>query len=289
MFNILILGKGFVGSSLFNYLNNFNSLITFVNKEALDYTNECVLNNFLNYKKFDFLVNCSGYTGSPNVDACESDKENCYKYNVTVPTVLAKCCEVNKVKFINVSSGCIYSGYEKNYEESDTPNFGIFNPASSFYSKTKHICETILNNFNAITLRIRMPLSCDNNPKNLISKILKYENLISLENSATHLDDLNRFIFYLLNHKDIKTLTGPLNVVNPGSISCKKIADIISSLTDNHPSWRFVDISDLSIKAQRSNCILSDNMIQSLNLGLRPIDSILKDTISKVLKYETTL
>jgi len=289
MFNILILGKGFVGNSLYNYLENFNSAVTFVNKEALDYTNESVLNNFLNYKKFDFLVNCSGYTGLPNVDACESDKENCYKYNVVVPTILAKCCDLNKVKLINVSSGCIYSGYDKNYSEDDIPNFGIFNPDSSFYSKTKHICETVLDNFNSITLRIRMPLSCDNSPKNLINKVLKYENLISLENSATHLDDLNRFIFHLINHKDVSNLRGPLNVVNPGTISCKKIADIISSLTDKHPNWKFVDMSDLSIKAKRSNCILSDSKIQSLNLGLRPIDSILTDTVVSVLNYESAI
>lgn len=284
MFGILILGKGFVGNSLYNFLSNFNSPVTFVNKDSLNYTNEKELSKFLNYKKFNFVINCSGYTGSPNVDACEENKERCYFYNVTVPTIIAKCCELNNAKFINVSSGCIYTGYQKHFTEDDIPNFGVFNSESSFYSKTKHICETILDNFNSITLRIRMPLSNFYHPKNLIQKVLNYNNLISLENSATHLDDLNDFIFKLINHRDIDILRGPLNVVNPGTISCKKIADIISLLTSKHPNWNFVDVSELPIKAQRSNCILSDSKITNLQLSLRPIDSILTETISSVIK-----
>lgn len=289
MFNILILGKGFIGTHLYNHLSKYNSPVTFVNKAALDYSKENELLKFLNYKKFDYVVNCSGYTGIPNVDSCETNKEECYNYNVTIPTVIAKCCEMVGNKLINISSGCIYTGYEKEFTEQDLPNFGIFNSSSSFYSKTKHTCETILNNFNALTLRIRMPISNDNNRKNLVQKILNYSKLISLDNSATHLDDLSDFIFKLFNHKDIYSLRGPLNVVNPGSINCKKIANLILELNSEKkilnklPNWEFVDISKLDIKTGRSNCILSDSKIQSLNLGLRPIDSILKDTVEQVL------
>lgn len=286
MFSILILGKGFVGNSLFKHLSNYNSPVTFVNKESLDYTNEKELNKFLNYKKFNYVINCSGYTGSPNVDACEENKQDCYFYNVTVPTVIAKCCELNNAKFINVSSGCIFTGYEKNFSEDDIPNFGIFNSESSFYSKTKHICETILANYNSITLRIRMPICNYYHPKNLIQKVLIYNNLISLDNSATHLDDFNNFIFKLINHKDIDTLKGPFNVVNPGAISCKKIANTISLYTDKHPNWNFVNVSELPIKAQRSNCILSDKKIQSLQLGLRHIDFILSDAVYGVINSQ---
>jgi len=287
MFNILILGKGFIGTHLYNYLSTYNSPVSFVNKTALDYSKENELLKFLNYKKFDYVVNCSGYTGTPNVDSCEIHKEECYNFNVTIPTVIAKCCELVGSKLINISSGCIYTGYEKNFTEEDVPNFGIFTSSSSFYSKTKHICETVLNNFNSITLRIRMPISNDNNRKNLIQKILNYNKLITLQNSATHLDDLSEFIFKLVNHRDIKNIRGPLNVVNPGFITCKKIADLILaspfSSKCNLPNWEFVDINNLDIKTGRSNCILSDSKIQSFNLGLRPIDSILKQTIDSVL------
>lgn len=289
MFSILILGKGYIGTHIYNYLSNFNSPLTFVNRESLDYSSEKELSKFLNYKKFDYVINCSGYTGIPNVDACETNKEDCYKYNVEIPLNIAKCCEYNKSKLINISSGCIYTGYEKAFTEEDVPNFGFFNPSSSFYSKTKHICENNLKNFNSITLRIRMPISNTNNRKNLIQKILSYNKLIYLDNSATHLDDLSELIFKLINHRDIESIRGPLNAVNPGSINCKKISDLIVqseyfSQLKSVPIWEFVDINDLDIKAGRSNCLLSDSKLQSFNLGLRPIDSILKNTVEEVVK-----
>ena len=45
-----------------------------------------------------WLINCVGYTGKPNVDACEEDKQNCWDLNVTFPTLLANECAKYNIK-----------------------------------------------------------------------------------------------------------------------------------------------------------------------------------------------
>ena len=41
---------------------------------------------------FDVVINASGYTGRPNVDACEDNKDDTWYYNVTVPGIIADTC-----------------------------------------------------------------------------------------------------------------------------------------------------------------------------------------------------
>jgi nucleoside-diphosphate-sugar epimerase len=178
-----------------------------------------------------------------------------------------------------VSSGCIYTGYTKNFTETDIPNFGIYNPDSSFYSKTKHICEINLANFNTITLRIRMPFNSKAVPKNLIYKIFKYDNIINYPNSGTNTDNLNEFIHNLIVTRALERITGPLNVVNPGVVTGKKIADLLDKHGLANPNWKIVDIKDLDIKAQRSNCILDERRAASEALLMPHVDDILEDTI----------
>jgi len=227
MLSILITGKGFIGNSLYEHLKGKHNT-TIICKKEVDYTDRKTLENFLQNQHFDFLINCSGYTGSPNVDACELNKQECLFYNVSVPSVLNSACINNSIRFINVSSGCIYTGYEKDFTEKDEPNFGIYNPESSYYSFTKHLCEKALHNTAAITIRIRMPFNTTLASKNLIYKILKYNNIIDLPNSGTNTDDLNVFLEKFIQLPNIDSIHGVLNVVNPGAITGKIISEYLS-------------------------------------------------------------
>lgn len=298
MSNIVILGKGFVGNQLYNYLHQDESLhVTITSRKEVDYFNEIALkkhvrevqNIFHNVAEDIIILNCSGFTGRPNVDECESKKELCLKYNTELPVFLSNFCKRNKLWFINVSSGCIYSGYEKEFTEDDIPNFGIFSNESSFYSKCKHLNEVLVNRDVTSNLRIRMPFCGANSDRNFINKILKYNNLVSFENSLTCIEDFSVFIKKFINEQHYKINPGIYNVVNPGSASAKKVVEILSKNNLINKNWNFVDIESLSLKANRSNCILSDSKIQSLNLGLRPIDSILTDTVVSVLNYESAI
>ena len=148
---LLVLGKGFISEYLVKYLNGSEHSVDCYSREELDYSDDYVLyKKIINQENFDapydVIINTAGFTGSPNVDECESRKAECFDLNVKLPKTIEGVCKATGVKFINVSSGCIYTGYDKDYTEEDEPNFGMYNSESSFYSKTKHACELTLDN-----------------------------------------------------------------------------------------------------------------------------------------------
>jgi len=272
---ILILGGGFIGTHLYRYLSGSFFNIKLVTKQTLDYTNLTTLINFLETEKPEFVINCSGYTGRPNVDGCEDNKQDCFHYNVTVPLIVQTACHKLNIKHIYVSSGCIYSGYDKEYTEEDLPNFGIFNTESSFYSKTKHIFElaATFNNDNLAILRIRMPFTHTLEDKNYLTKIYKYENLINLANSLTYVDDIGKFVYYLCRGYNFKS--GIYNVVNDEPMCAADIVEIFRANEINNPNWKIIDIKDLNVKANRSNCVLSNNKIRKLGFSFTNTHSAL--------------
>ena len=182
----------------------------------------------------DIIINACGYTGRPNVDACEDDKADCWDLNVNLPVNISTICKLYSIPFIHVSSGCIYTGYDKEYTEEDEPNFGIGSDDSSWYSKTKHACETI---------------------SKFIEKI------------------------------DSTGMSGGIfNVCNPGRINLKQITDIFKYNGIGNKLWNFVDIKDLELKANRSNCVLDCTKISKLNLNLPEVGISMEKCISKLSK-----
>ncbi len=190
---VLICGNGYVGGYVFAQLSKNTSLeVTLESKATLDYTDEYYLRDYLKEQRFDYLINAQGYTGRPNVDAAERDKEACWKYNVQVPVMFNTVCRELHVQPIHITSGCIFTGYDKAWSEADEPNFGVFNSAASFYSTSKHAFESVSD--NGITIRIRMPFCDTLNERSYLTKIHKYDNLISAVNSKTYIPELVDFI-----------------------------------------------------------------------------------------------
>lgn len=261
MKKVLILGKGYVGTNLYNFTKSLKTEYIIHSKESLDYTNLSILNKFILNNSITHVVNCFGFTGRPNVDECESRKEECWQLNVMLPLEISKLCERLKIEYIHISSGCIYTGYDKDYTESDKPNFGMFND-SSFYSKSKHAFE-LFNNYGC-TIRVRMPFCNELNDRSYIAKILKYNNLINFKNSKTYIPDLSRFVNYIIdgnvNCNELKII----NFVNPSAKSTTEVVEALTSHDLINPNWKFVNVEDLNLAAPRSNCVLSIDKLKKL-------------------------
>jgi dTDP-4-dehydrorhamnose reductase len=255
--NILILGKGYVGNHLEKYLSkqkNSGNNIFFKSKKELDYTDSEVLYNFCLSEDINTIVNTSGYTGVPNVDGCEDNKEDCFFYNVNVPVIIESICKSLDINFIHIGSGCIYGGYDKMYTEDDIPNFGVYEKDSSFYSKTKHISEMMLDkNFTNI-IRIRMPMESKLTSKNLLTKLYNYPNLIDFVNSKTDMIVLCDFIETVI--KNFKA--GIYNAVHSNALGTEEIVDILKEYGIENKTWKFIPYENLKIKCNRSNCELSN-------------------------------
>ena len=279
MKSILLLGKGYIGTSLEQALKQNGFLVDAFSRSQLDYTSPVVLQKYLKEQnaKYEAVINCSGYTGVPNVDACEKNKQDCWFWNVIVPRNIVLSSNAFTIPTIQVSSGCIYSGYDKEYTEEDEPNFGLFNNSSSFYSKTKHACESIFQNCYGYILRVRMPFDGTLAAKNYLHKLYKYDTLISQKNSLTSTQDLNAFICkFLYVYKAVPS--GPINVVNTGGVDAKEITELLRKKDIVNPNWNFIDLKDLNTVAQRSNCVLSTEKLRYFNLELPPaLESLERD------------
>jgi len=278
---ILILGKGYIG----NYLakGNTDHQITHISKSDVNYEDPDTFVKFIHkeskYPKsyFDWIINCSGYTGRPNVEGCETDKENCYHYNVTVPLYITQVANRFRIPIIHIGSGCIYTGYSKDYTEDDLPNFGADSHHSSFYSKTKDAFEKLSEHLERYIFRIRIPFNGVPEPKNYLYKLLNYNNLISQQNSITNVDDLVNFVYKFIEKK---RPLGIYNVTNKGSIDAKTVTEILTENGLKNPNWKFVSIENANFKVGRSNCKLDTSKSENLDLELPPV----KESIEKAIK-----
>jgi len=267
MKNILILGKGYVGTHVSSTLQGHGHKVLNVSRDLLDYHRSGILKACIKNKRIDVVINCSGYTGFPNVDACENleNQTMCQQLNAHIPFLIENEVDQTDARFIHVGSGCIYTGYDKQYTEQDEPNFGLNNPQSSFYSQTKHLAEKLLDTNKTCILRIRMPIDSLPHHKNYLCKLLKYDNLIDYVNSKTDLTMLGDLMSVIVNNFE----PGIFNVVHDEPLSTGEVLDIMRMYSLVNENWSMVPIEKLSLAANRSNCVLNNNKIKNI-YGFEP-------------------
>lgn len=283
MSKILILGKGFVGANLSKHFEREGVGHIILSKNELDYTKKKTFKEYIknNIDDIKCVINCSGYTGVPNVDACEENKNFCWDMNVQYPLeVIAVCNEFN-IPVIHVGSGCIYSGYDKVYTEDDIPNFGVGSNDASYYSRCKHAFEKSSEAYKRYILRIRIPFVDELVPKNYFTKLLKYNTLINESNSVTSIKDFNVFVQKFVEKID-EIPYGIYNVVNTQPVKAEDVVNILKENGLKNPNWVFIETKDLQTAAKRSNCVLCTDKIKFLGLEL-------PDTVSSIRRDIETL
>jgi len=106
---ILLLGaSGYIGEAFARELQRRQKPFLSLARAQVDYSRFDVLLEFLKTKQPEFVINAAGYTGKPNVDACELDPAGTLAGNVLLPHTLAHACAVAGIPWGQVSSGCIY-------------------------------------------------------------------------------------------------------------------------------------------------------------------------------------
>jgi dTDP-4-dehydrorhamnose reductase len=165
------------------------------------------------------------------------------------------------VAFMQISSGCIFDGYEKEWTEEDTPNFGMFNP-SSFYSRCKHAFELASRDLPGTVIRIRMPFGEEKSERSLLSKLLKYDRIIDMRNSKTCIEDLSVALKQLISAEMIfGNERSTYHMVNSEPLTTKDVIAEMKAIGICNPNWKFVSMSKLNMAAPRSNCIITTSNI----------------------------
>ncbi len=107
---ILLGGTGYVGQAFQAELKRRDWEYINLSRSQVDYSRFKTLLGLLRDVKPSFLINCAGFTGKPNVDACEVAKTETIRGNAVLAETIANACEIAQVPWGQVSSGCIYSG-----------------------------------------------------------------------------------------------------------------------------------------------------------------------------------
>ena len=81
---------------------------------------------------------------------------------------------------------------------------------------------------NVLQLRLRMPISDDLHPRSLVTKITKYEKVISIPNSMTVLSDMLPIAVGLA----FARVVGVHNFTNPGAISHNEVLTMYRDIID---------------------------------------------------------
>ncbi len=90
---ILLLGAtGYIGEAFAKELQRRKTDFIPLSRRQVDYTRFDLLLDFLETKKPAFVINAAGYTGKPNVDACELHKADTLQGNSLFPQTVAQAC-----------------------------------------------------------------------------------------------------------------------------------------------------------------------------------------------------
>jgi dTDP-4-dehydrorhamnose reductase len=273
---IALLGaSGFIGSEFSTQIVERHFELLPMGRRNCNIYDVQQLEQYLRRSSPDVLVNCAGYTGKPNVDACEADKANCLAGNAVLPGVIAEACTAMDIPWGHVSSGCIFLGRRVDgagFTEGDVPNFSFRQNNSSFYSGTKALGEEVLSSAQKCYLwRLRIPFSNVDSPRNYLSKVMRYPKLLDAENS---LSNLSEFVTACLDCLDLGLPFGTYNLTNPGSITTKDVVALIQASGVCNKAFEFFeDESQFMAQAAiapRSNCVLDSG--KALQAGLRLTD-----------------
>lgn len=231
--------------------------------------------------KFTTIVNCAGYTGKPNVDACETDKHNTIYGNIVVPEMISSFCGENGIVFGHVSSGCIYAGRRpdgKPFTEEDRPNFSFEQNNCSFYSGTKAVAEDIIkkNCDTSYIWRLRIPFEENHNPRNYLSKMLNYKKLLDAENSISNKKE---FVNACIETIVKKVPYGIYNITNTGFVTTKQVIEKMQKTIAKDKVFEFFDNEEdfykIAAKTPRSNCVMSNKKLLDVGIKMRDVDEAL--------------
>ncbi|MFO1066198.1 MAG: sugar nucleotide-binding protein [Pirellulales bacterium] len=281
---LLLGGTGYVGSAFAKLFDREAIPYRKVSRRQADYTRLPMLRTIIAETNPSFLINAAGYTGKPNVDACEFHKAECLFGNAVLPGVIRQACEETRTPWGHVSSGCIYSGSRPDgsgFREIDPPNFSFRTNNCSFYSGCKALGEECLDGAqNTYVWRLRIPFDHIDSPRNYLTKLMRYSRLLEATNSISHLDE---FVWACWQTWQKRVPFGIYNVTNPGAVTTRGVvAHIQRELKLDRPFEFFsseADFMRVAAKTPRSNCVMDSSKLAATGITLRPVDQAIIESL----------
>jgi dTDP-4-dehydrorhamnose reductase len=272
----LLGGSGYVGQAYQALLTRLGLPFRNLRRAEFDYADGARLTEMLRRERPEFLINAAGYTGKPNVDACELHKAECLDGNAVLPGTIARACADAGVPWGHVSSGCIFSGARADgsgFTEEDAPNFTFRRGPCSFYSGTKALGEEVLAGAPQVYIwRLRIPFNEVDNPRNYLTKLLRYPTLLEATNSISQLEEFVAATFACWQRR---VPFGTYNVTNPGQVTTREVVDLIRRTGVSDKAFTFfrdeADFMAKAAKTPRSNCVMDSSKLAATGIRLTPV------------------
>jgi UDP-glucose 4,6-dehydratase len=309
---LLLLGAtGYVGGQFAKALRERGVKFAAPSRPEMDYTNFTAFRAFVEKNKPEFVINAAGYTGKPNVDACEKDWAGTLQGNTLFPAMVAQVCAGFGIPYGHVSSGCIFSGaiiqdggkvrVEKDmtkpemrallqkspasihgFTEEDTPNFSFRDGPCSFYSGTKALGEEAMSGVGQGYLwRLRIPFDEFDNARNYLSKVQRYAKVYDNVNSISHRAD---FVNACLDLWKLRAPFGIYNVTNPGFVTTRYVVEQVEKYLK--PARKFEywvndeEFYKVAAKTPRSNCVMDCSKMLKAGVKMRSVEDALISSLS---------
>lgn len=310
---LLLGGTGYIGSAVTAELVRRKIPYSAPSRRELAYGSFAVLLGHLRKTKPEYVIHAAGFTGKPNVDSCETQRDETYAGNVGLALSVAQACDVAGVRMGYVSSGCIYTGAKirgadgqwqnaddltkpswqtllksrsdavAGFTEEDPPNFTFARNNCSFYSGTKALAEEVMRPFPEFHVwRLRIPFDEQDHPRNYLTKIQRYAKLYQNWNSVTHRGDFAKVCV----DSWLKKIPGGIyNVTHPGYFSTEEAAELVAKKLK--PGWKpqfWADDHEFYAQGAttpRSNCILDSAKLARAGLPLRPLRQAVEETLEE--------
>ena len=274
---LLLGGNGYVGHAFQRLLTERNVDFQVISRSKHDYADRDKLINLIRETSPAFMINAAGYTGKPNVDACEINKADCLLGNAVLPAIIREACEATDLAWGHVSSGCIYTGKNADgsgFKETDSPNFCFRTNNCSFYSGCKAIGEEALADGEKIyQWRLRIPFNHIDSQRNYLSKLMRYDRLLDAENSISHIDE---FAACCWDSWQQKIPFGTYNVTNTGSVTARQVVEIIKRELKMEKSFEFFENEEqflqLAAKTPRSNCVMDNSKLRDAGIKISDVE-----------------
>ncbi len=280
----LLGGSGYVGSAYQALFARKGLSFRNIRRAEFNYADRAILTELLRREKPEFLINAAGYTGKPNVDACELHKSECLMGNAVLPGTIAQACADAGVPWGHVSSGCIYTGKRADgtgFSETDTPNFTFRTNNCSFYSGTKALGEETLAGVpNVFVWRLRIPFNQVDNPRNYLTKLIRYNTLLDAENSISQLDE---FVAATFACWEKRVTFGTYNITNPGHVTTREVVDLIKRTGVSNKAFQFftdeAEFMRTAAKTPRSNCVMDARKLAATGIKLTEVHEAVEQAL----------
>lgn len=264
---ILVFGKGYLGGRIAEYFGDRAML-----SEA-DITDSQALRQEFESVQPSVVINAAAKTLTNQLEKPEN-QEQARLVNVQGAKNLAVQAQEYDAQMVQISTAMMFDGSGITEETHPEPK--------SVYAQTKAEADAAMPP-EVLIVRIHTPLSKYAHPRNLLTKLIGFNQVVDEPSSLTVVEDLLPALEALINQK----AQGIYNLVNPGSISLLEIIQLMKErgLIEENKPVKAISKTELNQMIETSGGafqpypILNTDKLQKAGITMREVHEAVEASI----------